>query len=176
MLCEVDILGMENKNIIIATAVLLIMLFGIGWFWKPSTGIKQSASAGSNFTGSITTDETSFDFGTISMAAGNVSHTFKIKNSGTEPAMITTLYTSCMCTSAYLTKAGTKFGPFGMAGHGLIPKINQVLAAGEEATVEVVFDPAAHGPAGVGPIERVVYVETGSGAPMEFMFRTVVTP
>ena len=33
----------------------------------------------------ISADETSFDFGTIKEANGNVSHTFKIKNTGEAP-------------------------------------------------------------------------------------------
>ena len=167
---------MKNKNIIITVAALLIILFGIGWFWKPAPRPRQSANTSPNFTGSIEASETSFNFGTISMAAGNVSHTFKIKNSSGESSLIAALYTSCMCTSASITKAGTKFGPFGMPGHGPTPKINQVLAPDEEATFEVIFDPAAHGPAGVGLIERVVYVETGSGLPIKFSFRAMVTP
>ena len=37
----------------------------------------------------ISADETSFDFGTIKEANGNVSHTFKIKNSGDAPLVST---------------------------------------------------------------------------------------
>src|SRR3989338_1285615 len=45
-----------------------------------------------------------------------------------------------------------------------------------EATLEVVFDPAAHGPAGVGRIERVVYVEHSAGDLLEFQISAMVTP
>ena len=37
----------------------------------------------------ISADETSFDFGTIKEANGNVSHTFKIKNTGEAPLVLT---------------------------------------------------------------------------------------
>lgn len=107
--------------------------------------------------------EPAFDFGTISMAAGNVSHSFRIKNSGADAVAINKIYTSCMCTSASLIVGDLKLGPFGMAGHGFIPKINRALAPGEEASLEIVFDPAAHGPAGVGTIQRVIYLETSAG-------------
>ena len=46
----------------------------------------------------ISADETSFDFGTIKEANGNVSHTFKIKNTGEAP------FASCGCTTPEWTK------------------------------------------------------------------------
>ena len=47
---------------------------------------------------------------------------------------------------------------------------------GDDAVVEVVFDPAAHGPAGIGPIERVVTIENSAGRPLELAFNATVTP
>ena len=75
------------------------------------------------------------------------------------------------------TSSGKELGPYGMPGHGgFAPAINQIVASGEEITVKVIFDPAAHGPAGVGLIERAVYVENNSGKPVEIQFKAVVTP
>ena len=42
--------------------------------------------------------------------------------------------------------------------------------------VEVVFDPTAHGPAGVGKIERVVTLENNSSSDLNIMFSAFVTP
>lgn len=89
-----------------------------------------------------------------------------------------------MCTNATLLhgdpSAGSgqvkKFGPFGMPGHGFVPKVNDAVNSGEEVSVEVVFDPAAHGSAGVGRIDRVVFVETESGLPLQLKFVAIVTP
>lgn len=81
-----------------------------------------------------------------------------------------------MCTTATLMMGGKQFGPYGMPGHGFIPKINETMDAGEEATVEVVFDPAAHGPAGVGRIERGITIENNAGRPLELGFTALVTP
>ena len=67
-------------------------------------------------------------------------------------------------------------GPYGMPGHGFIPKINETLNSGEEALVEVVFEPAAHGPAGVGPIQRAIAIENNAGEPVELLFAAIVTP
>lgn len=122
--------------------------------------------------------ESFFDFGKISMAKGNVSHEFRVKNAGAKPVNITKIYTSCMCTTAILQmSSGKELGPYGMPGHGgFAPAISQIVMPGEEMTVKAIFDPAAHGPAGVGLIERVVYVENNSGKPVEIQFKAVVTP
>ena len=63
-----------------------------------------------------------------------------------------------------------------MPGHGFIPGINESLNLNEEAIIEVVFDPAAHGPAGVGKIERLVTVEVENGSPVELAFSAFVKP
>ena len=63
-----------------------------------------------------------------------------------------------------------------MGGHGFIPSINETINPGEEASVEVVFDPKAHGPAGVGKIQRVVTIDNNAGSPMELSFSALVTP
>ena len=81
-----------------------------------------------------------------------------------------------MCTTATLKIGGRQKGPYGMLGHGFIPKINETLNSGEEALVEVVFDPAAHGPAGVGPIQRAIAIENNAGEPVELLFAAIVTP
>ena len=52
----------------------------------------------------ISADETSFDFGTIKEANGNLSHTFKIKNSGEAPLVLTRVIASCGCTTPEWTK------------------------------------------------------------------------
>lgn len=115
------------------------------------------------------------DFGDVSMAKGKVTRNFKVANNSDQPVSISRIYTSCMCTEAKLTMGGESFGPYGMPGHGMT-SINKTMAPGLEADVEAIFDPAAHGPAGVGPVERVIYVETENGAPLELKFRANVTP
>jgi hypothetical protein len=116
------------------------------------------------------------DFGTVSMAAGNVMHRYVITNLGPAPLTITQLSTSCMCTVATLVTSSAQRGPFGMPGHGVIPTIRESLAPRERAQVEVVFDPAAHGPAGVGLIERTVTVRNDAGEPLQLAFRATVRP
>ncbi|MBI2453942.1 DUF1573 domain-containing protein [Candidatus Peregrinibacteria bacterium] len=125
----------------------------------------------------VTAAETSFDFGKISMAKGKVNHEFSIKNSSPNPVTIQKLYSSCMCTTASLLRNGKTTGPFGMPGHGgPIPTINEVLQPGEEASILAVFDPAAHGPAGVGPISRSVFAENNASGTLKLDFQALVTP
>ncbi|OGA65051.1 MAG: hypothetical protein A3F77_03545 [Betaproteobacteria bacterium RIFCSPLOWO2_12_FULL_67_28] len=111
------------------------------------------------------------------MAAGKVTHLYRFRNAGAEPIVLGKMYTSCMCTTAALVKSsGRKFAPVGMPGHTPIPALNETLQPNEEAMVEVVFDPAAHGPAGIGPIDRVVTIENSAGQPLELAFRANVKP
>ncbi|MGC8775979.1 MAG: DUF1573 domain-containing protein [Minisyncoccia bacterium] len=107
--------------------------------------------------------EKEFNFGRIPIFGGKVEHIFKIKNESLNPITIGKIYTSCMCTEASLVKDGKEFGPYGMPGHGFIPTINEKLEPGKEAEIKVVFDPAAHGPAGIGQINRRVFIQDESG-------------
>jgi hypothetical protein len=127
--------------------------------------------------GALVSARPNHDFGTISMKAGNVSTTYRIKNEGATPLALDKIYTSCMCTTATLITAnGRKQGPFGMPGHGPLKPATGQLAPGETALLEVVFDPAAHGPSGVGRIERVIRVETKGAAPLELGMIAMVRP
>jgi len=117
-----------------------------------------------------------FDFGPISMRAGKVSHRFWFQNEGPDPVTIHRVYTSCMCTTATLVKGLRTIGSYGMPGHGPLPAVDQALEPKEAAYVDVVFDPAAHGPAGLGRTERTVTIETWSGAPLTIGFVAMVTP
>ncbi|MDR2816823.1 MAG: DUF1573 domain-containing protein [Proteiniphilum sp.] len=53
---------------------------------------------------SLSVSEESYDFGTIKESGGKVSHTFVIKNDGTQPLVITRVIASCGCTTPDWTK------------------------------------------------------------------------
>ena len=164
------------KKIITSAIIGILVLGGLIWLARPN-GTNNTASVSATSGGSLVALEANnYDFGSISMAAGKVKHSFKIKNTSEEVVTIGKMYTSCMCTTASLMIAGKQFGPIGMPGHGAIPSINQTINPNEEATVEVVFDPAAHGPAGVGRIERSVTLENNTGKPVLLMLAAMVTP
>jgi hypothetical protein len=140
----------------------VIFVLGLIWFLQNINKNQNNESIASG--GALSAENAFFDFGAISMAAGKVSHIFKIKNTGAEQLIIYKIYTSCMCTEAFFIKGDIKKGPFGMPGHGGgNSRLKQVLAPNEEAVLEVIFDPAAHGPASIGLVEREVYIESSGG-------------
>lgn len=165
------------KNGAISVVVAIIFFGGLIWLSRSGGGTNSGAADTNSLSkGVLAAEETNFDFGTVSMAKGKVSHLYKLKNNSGDSAVVSKIYTSCMCTAATFIHGDKKMGPFGMPGHGFAPKVNDTINSGEEADVEVVFDPAAHGPAGIGRIDRVVFVETESGLPIQLKFTAVVTP
>ncbi|MEX1063710.1 MAG: DUF1573 domain-containing protein [Candidatus Paceibacterota bacterium] len=165
----------KYKNIIYTSITIAAILVVLVIVFQP-TESGQLGPVSQNDSVALTAEESLFDFGNISMAEGMVTHDFKIQNLDTEPVMISKIYTSCMCTSAELvTDSGSK-GPFGMAGHGFLPAVNELVGVNEDATIRVTFDPAAHGPAGIGRADRVVYVEQKSGAKLNLRFTAFITP
>ena len=177
-----------KMKVVIGACAAILVLGGliIAAMPQPASNVAQPASnvaktvestASASSTGALRARETNFNFGSISMAAGKVTHLYRFRNSGAEPIVLGKMYTSCMCTTAALVKSsGRKFAPVGMPGHTPIPALNETLQPNEEAMVEVVFDPAAHGPAGIGPIDRVVTIENSAGQPLELAFSANVKP
>lgn len=165
---------MKNK-IIIGSLVLL----GIGFlvWWGGYRGSTQSATLATGVTNAtVSASIPEYDFGSVSMVKGNVEHEFAIKNTTDSDLTITSAETSCMCTRAVLKLPdGKELGPFGMPGHGFSPSVNAAIRPGETVSVRAIFDPAAHGPAGVGRVERVVTIATNKG-PLTMQFRAQVTP
>ena len=173
----------RNTKIFAGVGVVILALGGLIIAAQPGpakptpTAVEMvRADAANKSAGRLTTTQTKFSFGSISMARGKVTHRYPITNAGTEPVVIRKLYTSCMCTTAALVKNGKAGEAFGMPGHTPIPTINVPINPREEAFIEVIFDPAAHGPAGVGPIERVVTLENNAGQPLELEFAALVSP
>lgn len=164
---------MSSKIIIIGTIITFALLFGGLFFMsRPEPKVAVNPQA----TGQLTAGESFYDFGSVSMAKGLVSRKFTLTNSGSTPATITKMFTSCMCTKAKLTLGDKTWGPIGMPGHTAIPNLAVQIDPGQTAEVEVVFDPAAHGPAGVGKIERTVTAELNGQPPLNFNFSANVTP
>lgn len=162
------------KNVLLTLTITFFAFGIIAWLARPGSGPSDGGGSAGE---SILIASSSFhDFGDVSMAAGDVSFVYTISNDGTEPVTIGKVFSSCMCTSAVLSLAGREYGPYGMQGHGFIPRVNKPLAPGETAQLKVTFDPAAHGPAGVGQISRTVTIEQDDSAPLVVSFEANVTP
>lgn len=105
------------------------------------------------------------ELGEISMADGVKEISFIYKNTSGKDINLNELYTSCMCTKAKIIVGENQSGFAGMKGHksGLKPiNPNMTLKPGEVAQLAVEYDPNAHGPDGVGPMTRTVYLGTDS--------------
>ena len=159
------------KNVLVI-AGLAVLALGLIWMARINSAAGPESFANSALE---LVSENNVDFGTISMADGDVFRSYFLKNGGNEPVLITKIWTSCMCTEAVLkTSSGEERGRFGMHG----PEgPNFEVPPGETVEIEAVYDPNAHGPAGVGPIARSIFVETNSSTnpKLELKFKGVVT-
>ena len=99
---------------------------------KPS--VKVAAVAGP----AIVFEEVKYDFGSVAQG-GTVDHTFKFKNTGTAPLVISNIGVSCGCTTPEWTKAPVLPGKTGtIAAHfnstGKMGMQNKVLTIESNAT------------------------------------------
>ncbi len=162
------------KNVGLYIACIGLLITFLLWLGKPGESV-DSGQVNKNPTEVFQTNEREFDFGTISMAKGKVRHTFVLTNKTASDIILKKIYTSCMCTTAFYVSNRKRYGPFGMPGHGLTPSINEQIESGQSFNLEVEFDPAAHGSAGIGAVKRIVYLETVAGR-QEIVVRAIVTP
>lgn len=147
---------MNDKKIIIGFIILTLLILGGGVYILSQTTTSPAAvTSFQNAKASV--GQKTHDWGIIPYSGGNVSKTFTIKNTGTNVLQLTNIKTSCACTYAQIIIDGKTSPTFGM--HTTSSWVGGVTA-GKEANLTVVFDPAFHGPSGVGAIERLVSVET----------------
>jgi hypothetical protein len=145
--------------------------------WSTAAPVAEAATSPAPASaGALLAPNPDYNFGSVSMAAGKVKHRYAFTNTGASPVMIERIYTSCMCTTATFIKGPRVVGTYGMPGHGPVPAVNQTLVAGETAYIDAVFDPAAHGPAGLGHTVREVTVEQAAGEPLRLGFTADVRP
>lgn len=162
------------KSLLMAGGIMAVVLLTV--FVRPAPPA-DNASAADPGNSLLVSNETSYNFGTISMAGGKVTRRFVISNPTDQPITISKVFSSCMCTKVGLNNGASRQGPFGMPGHGgAIPAIQEVIRPGAQAEVEVIYDPAAHGPAGVGKFERYATIQTGDDRALRLFIRGFVTP
>lgn len=144
----------EKKVVILLVLSTIAILFG-GIVFLNRINASSQVVASVNAKASVETD--TYDWGNIPINGGNVTKKFSIKNTGSETLQLTNIKTSCHCTTASVTIAGQESLSFGMSGTS--QWIGEVKP-GQEATLNVVFDPLFHGPQGTGPINRYISIET----------------
>ena len=162
-----------EKKVLIASVLLTIALLGGGTFLLTggSSGparvtVSQSAKAFAQ--------QRSYDFGQVSYQGANVTRDFIIKNTGTDILRLMNIRTSCHCTKAQVIVNGETSPYFGMSG---VSSWIGEIQPGKEGKLKVIFDPAYHGLGGVGPVSRLVNVETNdaSNKNLEFSLTGTVT-
>lgn len=108
---------------------------------------------------SVQVNPTSYSLGDVEIDGGVVGRAYQIKNSSDKEIEVSKLATSCMCTKAKIIYGSGETRLYGMEGQGnRNPNPNVSIKPNETVTVIAEFDPAAHGPQGVGPFDRSVWV------------------
>ncbi len=163
-----------NKTITIVILAIIAFVALVWWGSSHQQPLKSSNIGGKS---SLISSQIVYDFGTISMKNGDVSKNFIITNPTNKAIFISSIITSCMCTTAFIEEAnGRSKGPFGMEGMGYVPPANETIKAGQSRTIRVVYNPNAHGPAGVGIINRFITITDASGSKLRLEIKAVVTP
>lgn len=157
---------MNEKKIIVGIVLTTTLILFGGIFWALS-GSPSKAIIASSQNAKATVDSKTYDWGSIPFKGGDVRKIFTIKSIGTDTLKLSNIKTSCHCTKAQI-KIGNIASPyFGM--NSVSTWIGEI-PPGQEAQLEVIFDPAYHGPQGVGPINRLINIETNdpSNSRLEF--------
>lgn len=149
---------MKDLKIPIATLVISVIL--VVGFAALLGGKKDEEVivAGQKIEG-VEVNPTSYDLGEVPINGGLVTKEYEVKNTTGNILKLKKIATSCMCTKASFELGETKTKFFGMEGHGdKNPPVNIEIPDGQSGKVVVQFDPAAHGPRGAGPFDRIVYL------------------
>ncbi|MBI3397033.1 DUF1573 domain-containing protein, partial [Candidatus Woesebacteria bacterium] len=149
-----------NKDVkfLVIFVVLFILLIGVFAVFISKQDAKETVIS-SNLLDSKTIEvvPNNNDWGIIPINGGIVEKTYEVKNVTSKNINLKRIVTSCMCTKASFEVGENKSAYFGMEMSGdKNATINIEVASGQTGMLKVRFDPAAHGPQGVGPFDRVI--------------------
>lgn len=156
---------MIEKRIIVGMIITTVVIIIGGVFLMSNTANSSQVGVAKNV--KVVALQKEINFGTVRMNSGNVVKTYKVKNTGTDVLKLVNMKTSCHCTKAYVTIGSQESPTFGMSG--VSSWIGEVKPD-ETATVTVIFDPAFHGPGGVGQINRFISLETNDASNKKITF------
>ena len=162
---------MNNKKIIIIFSIATLLMLGGGIYFLSAGSAPVKINASQN--AKVAFDEKTFDWGNIPINGGNATKTFTITNTGTDMLQLTGVKTSCTCTKAQISIDGKKSPYFSM--HATSSWVGEV-PQGSKAELTVIFDPAFHGPQGIGAFERLISLKTNDleNPEIEFSLKGVV--
>ncbi|MBI2446486.1 MAG: DUF1573 domain-containing protein [Parcubacteria group bacterium] len=165
------------KTITLSLVLFAAVIGALIWFNGKNNRPQTAAINNEVASGILTATETDYDFGNVGIKNGLVTHKYILENTSGKTVKIGEVSTSCMCTSAKIEIGSKTYGPFGMPGHGGgLTKAGVFVNSGEKVIIEATFDPAAHGPAGIGEVQREIYIDTGADKPIVLGFKVNVTP
>lgn len=161
---------MKQKPVLIILGLITFSILGLGvWLLSRPVGVEIPKSDQAK----AEVAEANHDWGEIKIDGGKAEKVFVIKSIGEGPLKLSDVSTSCMCTTAQVIIDGKGSPLFGMhqksSWAGEIP-------AGKEAELKIVFDPAFHGPSGVGAMTRQIEVATNdkNNPKLEFLLKGIV--
>ena len=149
---------MNKKLMLILLATLFLIGGGVYLITKGQNTIPDSALPKIDPEEVQVSPET-YDIGKVLMKNGFVVREYEIKNNSKNILRIKNIVTSCMCTRAQVVFGDKRSRFYAMEMSGAKnPNIDFDIPAESTAKLVVRFDPAAHGPAGVGPVDRNVWL------------------
>jgi hypothetical protein len=165
----------DFKLMITGIVITFLLIVGISFVFGDRQQKEEAVIASTKIEGLEAKPEI-YDLGSVPLNGGLVIKEYEVTNTTSSVLKLKKIATSCMCTKAKV-KIGdkeTKF--FGMEGHGdKNAPVNLEIAVDEVAKVTMEFDPAAHGPQGVGPIDRSIFLTFSDPVGMkELGFKGVV--
>jgi len=144
-------MGKDIKILIASLVFTFLLVIGISALFN-----NKKEPVLSKVTG-VEVNPQNYDLGEVLMKDGLVIREYEVKNLSDQNLIIKKIATSCMCTEAKVIINGKETPFFGMEhATDKNPPVNVELNSQETAKVFVSFDPAAHGPEGIGPFERSV--------------------
>lgn len=149
-----------DKKFVILMAVLILGIIGFAIYISSSSNSNTKATVSKTIGAKISVDHNFRQVDDIEYSKGILYHSFPIKNEGSKDLEIANMTTSCMCTKAFLKIDGKNGPEFGMKGMSASSDWKGILKPGQSAEVIAAFDPAFHGPQGVGEVVRAVSFET----------------
>lgn len=157
----------EAKFIIAGIVGTIVLIGGLAFFMtKNSAGGsgKDSFVSANEATNLEASPSSGMDLGQVKYDGGIVSKTFEVKNISDKSIKLRKIVTSCMCTTAKVKIGDRETKLYGMEMNGdLNPLVDYDLSAGATAQVIFNFDPAAHGPQGVGVFDRIITLYFDAG-------------
>lgn len=165
---EIESLALARRKKIRKTAIISLVVIAVAVsFWGLAFSFKKSNKEAPK----IEINPREIDAGNVSMATGLLRESFEIANTGSKDLEILAIWTSCHCTTAILKVDGRESPVFGM--NRSIDSWSEKIAPGAKGQLEVVFDPAFHGPSGLGPAVRAINLLTNDPQNKEAEVRLV---